>query len=153
MKKLLLAIATLAILAPFAQAAEPMADPAKTDPDLVMQQTGNVTVTTIVEKTTSKTYTVNKQRVGMVGGRPYPITQSTEDGGTTVETFVNNVKTDTTVVKPDPMLENATAADPNRAPYEYPFREYTTGSEGMKSLDVKGPKSDITVRYGGDFND
>lgn len=109
-----------------------------------------VKTTKTVERTTTKTYTITKQRVGLVGGRPYPVKQEKEDGGVTVETFVNDVKTDTNILKPDPMLDGQQAANSNRKPYEYPFREYTTEPDNVGKIEVPG---DVKLRSIGRFND
>lgn len=156
MKTVLFALAALLVLAatpakaqqamePGQSAAQaaPMADPALSDP--------NVKVTKTVERTTTKSYTVSKRKIGHVGGRPYPTVTETVDGGMTVEKFVNGTKTDTQVVKPDPMLDTKPSEDPNRKPYQYPFREYYTDDEGMKALGT--PPTNVDVRKTGNFND
>lgn len=108
-------------------------------------------VTKTVERTTTKTYTVTKRKVGHVGGRPYPARTETVDGGITVEKFVNDAKTDTQIVRPDPMLDQKPSENPNRKPYQYPFREYYTDDEGLEALGQM--PENVDVRHTGNFND
>lgn len=90
---------------------EPQAAPAVQEPVTAVATPAYVPsptqggTTTTVEKTTTKTYTVTKRRVGMIGNRPYPATTETVDGGETVETVVNGAQVGTQVVRPDPMIE------------------------------------------------
>ncbi|NBX66716.1 MAG: hypothetical protein EBQ96_06960 [Proteobacteria bacterium] len=108
-------------------------------------------VTKTLERTTTKTYTVSKRKLGHVGGRPYPTRTETVDGGVVVEKFVNDTKTDTQVIKPDPMLDKKPSENPNRKPYQYPFREYYTDDEGLKALG--DTPTDVEIRHNGNFND
>lgn len=100
-------------------------------------------VTKTLERTTTKTYTLTKQKVGHVGGRPYPKRQETVDGGVTVEKFVNDAKMDTKVLKPDPMLDQST---------DGVARQYHTDDVGVKAIGAEAP-TNVKVRHVGNFND
>ncbi len=128
----------------------PMADPALTDPDLMVHDP-NVKVTRTLERTTTKNYTITKCKLGHVGGRPYPTRTENVEGGVTVEKYVNDIKTDTHVVKPDPMLDGKPSEYANKKPYEYPFREYTTDDVGLNALGEM--PTDVEIRDVGNFND
>ena len=103
-------------------------------------------VTKTTEKTLTTNYTVTTQRVGKVGYHSYPKVTQSKEGGVTVEKYVNDVKTDTQVIKPEPEL-----VVPSNDKAMNQRREYYTDAEGEKI--IQGFPLDVKVhRITGGFN-
>jgi len=107
-------------------------------------------VTTVTEKTTSKTYTVTKRRVGMVGYRAYPAQVEKVDGGMTTEKVVNGQVVSSEVLTPDPMLDTQGIVN-GETNYAGPYEAYYTNSKGIRAIGPV-PPTNVKVYSTGDFN-
>lgn len=107
-------------------------------------------VTTVTEKTTSKTYTVTKRRVGMVGYHAYPAQVEKVDGGVTTEKVVNGQVVSSEVLTPDPMLDTQGIVN-GETNYAGPYESYYTNSKGIRAIGPV-PPTNVKVYSTGDFN-
>lgn len=103
--------------------------------------TGPVTTTTTEEQTTTTNYVVSKQKVGLVGNRPYPAVTSELPGGVTKQVTVNGVANAPEILVPD-------AVAPMKD--EQPTGDYYASRRGAEVY--KGTIGSVRVHETGKFN-